>query len=655
MGAGVSEETEGVGSGPEGNGAGIDLTAAALALAGASREEANAFLKDQRALIAKQCALADDQRQHLHEQLKQIHLDVWEKQLGVFLRVATAVVGVAFAAFVTFMVWDAAHSNDLVIDSFAVPPDLVARGLSGQVVAAKLSDRVATLQAQTTSPRPARSYANGLSEGLKLEIPETGVSLSELDRFLREKLGHDLHIGGEMMQTEKGVSLTARAGSTGSVTVTGAEFEIDSLVEKLAEKIYCITQPYRCSIWLLSHGRNDEGVAVLKTLATNGPDSERAWAYNGWGVNTTFFQGETEGLKLLRRAQTLDPDNFVVSANIAASEYRSGLMQDSQRDYGGTLALLLVHGKGYALPDRLESSEALYRAIELRNRGDLLEAAEQARHALKGGGSIGGALPVPSLLAEILAALHEPRAAGVVLAENPLTGPNIIPNPASLIGALRVLLVIPLEAQDWPAVLAVQDVASVVPAQVLAKYPKFANYGSLLLEPLRAEALAHMGQYAAAEGRLKQTPADCYPCLRARAQVAALQNQDAQADFWFTRAAVIGPSLPFAYAEWGAALLDRGKPDEAIEKFRLANQKGPHFADPLEGWGEALMAKNQSHLALAKFSEAEKYAPNWGRLHLKWGQALVYAGKKDDAKAQFIRAAMLDLTPSEKSELARHP
>ena len=47
----------------------------------------------------------------------------------------------------------------------------------------------------------------------------------------------------------------------------------------------------------------------------------------------------------------------------------------------------------------------------------------------------------------------------------------------------------------------------------------------------------------------------------------------------------------------------------AIAKFTLANQKGQHFADPLEGWSEALMAKNQSHLALAKFEEANKYDP----------------------------------------------
>ena len=100
-------------------------------------------------------------------------------------------------------------------------------------------------------------------------------------------------------------------------------------------------------------------------------------------------------------------------------------------------------------------------------------------------------------------------------------------------------------------------------------------------------------------------------------------------------------------------MLTRGQSDAAIAKFDIANQKGPHFADPLEGWGEALMAQNQSHLALAKFEEADKYAPNWGRLHLKWGEALVYAGKAYEAKAQFARATQLDLTAADKVELAR--
>src|SRR4051812_16203111 len=136
-----------------------------------------------------------DQRHHLHEQLKQIHLDIFEKWLGVFLRLATAIVGVAAAGAVSWLIWQASHSNGLRIEPFSVPPDLAARGLTGQGGAPQLLDPLGGVQRQTYSARPAKSYANAWGEhGIKLEIPETGMSLSELDSWLREKLGNDARI-----------------------------------------------------------------------------------------------------------------------------------------------------------------------------------------------------------------------------------------------------------------------------------------------------------------------------------------------------------------------------------------------------------------------------------------------------------------------------
>ena len=112
-------------------------------------------------------------------------------------------------------------------------------------------------------------------------------------------------------------------------------------------------------------------------------------------------------------------------------------------------------------------------------------------------------------------------------------------------------------------------------------------------------------------------------------------------------------SIPFAYSDWGATLLARGNLDGSIEKFKLANSKGPHFADPLEMWGEALMQENRSDLALAKFEEANKYAPNWGRLHLEWGKALMYLGRGAEGRQQFSISARLDLSAADAAALAR--
>ena len=644
----MSEGKEATATKSESNGGAIDPTAVALALAGASRDTADAFLNKQAAFLDVQGALAAAQLGHLHEQNKQIHLDIWEKVLGVFLRLATAFIGLAAAVGAGWLIWNAVSSNDLVIDAFQVPPDLAARGFSGPVMAAKLSDKIAAMQAQTVSQRAPKTYANGLSEGLKLEIPETGVSLSELDRFLRQKLGHDLHIGGEMVHAGNGIALTARVGKDGSATVTGQEAEMDTVVQKLAEQVYRITQPYRFAAWL-SPERVEERVALFKQLAGSGPASERAWAYVGWGVAATQFQDRQAGRALYLRAQALDPNNYLIAGLLASNDDFLGHAEESLRGYQRTLALSSAHGRDYSPPERIEFASHGYRAALLSAQGALLEAAEEGR-LFTAGGPVSIALNAPGMPVGALYALHQPSAARAELAAYPATA-SIGQSSSTYSNAiLRARLSAALAERNWSAAVAMEGEF----VALASRFPGFADEKRTVRDPMIALALAHMGQFAAAEARLRPMPGDCYRCLIARGEVAAMRGQHARADFWFARAVSIAPSSPYAASEWGQALLERGQPDIAIEKFQLANQKGPHFADPLEGWGEALMAKNQSHLALAKFAEADKYAPNWGRLHLKWGEALVYANKKDEAKAQFARAAALDLTPAEKSELARH-
>jgi predicted Zn-dependent protease len=219
----------------------------------------------------------------------------------------------------------------------------------------------------------------------------------------------------------------------------------------------------------------------------------------------------------------------------------------------------------------------------------------------------------------------------------------------AVIQANRILLheLIATEEEDWRGVLATGT--SVMP--LLKSYPAMRQGFLVEQVPLEAYAEARIGNIARAETLIAATPPDCDFCMMQHARIAEMRDQNARAAWWFGRAVADAPSIPLVHATWGQALLARGDADGAIVQFRIANQKGPHFADPLEGWGEALMAKNQSHLALAKFAEADKYAPNWGRLHLKWGEALGYAGRKDEAKVQLARAAQLDLAASDKSEL----
>jgi len=52
------------------------------------------------------------------------------------------------------------------------------------------------------------------------------------------------------------------------------------------------------------------------------------------------------------------------------------------------------------------------------------------------------------------------------------------------------------------------------------------------------------------------------------------------------------------------------------DRFKLkgANQKGPHWADPLKAWGDVLAKQGKIKDVLTKYDEALKYAPNWAAL-----------------------------------------
>ncbi len=640
LGASMAEESEGSDAGAEASGAGVDPAAVALALNGASRERADAFLKKQEALI-------EDQRHHLHEQFKQLRLNIWQQRLGVLLRIGTGFVGLAIAAGIAFMIWDASRSSGLLIEPFSVPPDLAARGMTGEVVAAKLLDQLSQMQAETNSARAAQSYTNDWGRsGLKLDIPETGISFTELNDFLREKLGHDTHITGEIVRTASGVSLTARAGGAGAQSATGSEADLDALMQKSAESIYRLTQPFRYGMYLASHDRVVEAIAVFQAVAKSGSRLDRAWAYPYWALLVGEEDGVAAELPLLQKALEQEPDNLQAYLVAGTAHDRTGLPEQAQRDWKEVFRLLSNDRLGMysaAAASRLKPEAQAQLDLET---GDFHDAAQEQAIYIR---SAPAAAPIVSAaLAGVEAGAHDLAAARAALSDTASYQLDF-QHGATILQIIRATMLIDSEAQNWDGVLS--DANAIAP--MLQKYPGMRSFLPTVTAPLMAQAEARLGRMPAAEARIAATPADCYDCLITRARIAELEGQHAQADGWFARAIDGQKSIFFAYAYWGEALLARGQPDAAIAKFTIANQKGPKFADALEGWGEALMKKNQSHLALAKFAEAEKYAPNWGRLHLKWGEALGYAGRKDEAQKQYALAAGLDLSAADKAELMK--
>jgi tetratricopeptide (TPR) repeat protein len=614
-----------------------------LALGGADREEANAFLRQQTLLSQNQNALIADQRHHLREQLKQIHLDIWEKRLGVWLRAATFCVGVAAASGVAMMVWQAAHSSGLIIEQFTVPPDLAAKGLSGEAVAGQILDQLTRMQDVTISSRPPQTYARYWGENAKVEIPETGISIDEFQKFLRGWLGHDTRISGDVWHTPTGLAVAVRTNGTGGEPATGSEADFDDLMHKAAELVYASTQPYRYANYLDRNYyrpgvplRIAEAEAIYNRLIYDPDPLERGWAWNGLGTIAYSIHGnDQEASRLYHKALSAQPDLVIAYSALIGTEERLGhaeaALQAAQNyrrltsNVTGSYSVAEWQGDFSTEASLCErAAEAPIRFRQVANRDQYRDCVTRA-----------------------LALQHDGDAVRKWVKDMPPTE-----TVASAGRRPFVMLRVYAALEQWNAIVASEAAAEQAYIKALPGWDLRTGIG-LQMRPLLAMAKAHLGDFRAAEALIGATPSDCYDCIRYRGAIASLAGDGRRADYWFSRAVDAAPSISMANEDWGRSLMVRGKPDDAIAQFKLANQKGPHFADPLEGWGEALMAKNQSHLALAKFAEAEKYAPNWGRLHLKWGEALVYAGKKDEAVMQFARAAQLDLTSSEKSELTR--
>lgn len=537
--------------------------------------------------------------------------------------------------------WNASRDSSLVIEAFTAPPDLDAQGLGGETLAGLMLDKLATMDAQTDSFRSQETLKNDWSGDIKVEIPNTGISIGQLDRGMRAWLGHQTRVAGSIFHRGDKLVLALHGSGGLAQEFSGPADALEPLLQQGAEAVYHATQPYQFSKYLEEHGRTAEALAVAREDAARGPASERAWGYSQ--VNNLLYSSDIPGaLEAGRRAVELDPENSLALLNLSGAQLLLGHDEDGVRNLarGGRMAA--------AGGSRLSNAGILFGAVNIIGyddmSGDYLTAlrffsSPQAEISYYGYTEL-----VPGMRASELAHLHEVSAAAAV--------PGVLPDtdlPKYLSFWNKEYLPAydrAVESQDWPAALA--DLEEVDHAAATQGYlGSFAR--QRILPALRAQVLARLNRFAEARQALAALPLDSYLCIRARAIVEALAGDAAAADRWFGEALRQGPSLPFAYYEWGQAKLARGDARGALALFRQAEKKQAHWADPYKGEGDALTQLNQPGDALDRYAAALEYAPRWGALQLAWGHALDTLERHDEARAKYRAAAGMDLTAADRT------
>jgi tetratricopeptide (TPR) repeat protein len=614
--------------------------AAGLALAAASREKADAFLD-------AQTAVARLQHEHLHEQrglqishLKWRRFNDWAR---AGWQVMLALLGALAVAAIATALWDASRADGLVVDAFTVPPDFAKLGLSGDVVADDVVERLGAIRksAMTISYSITNDVSAERANEIKVDIPETGISVSDAWRYLRHWLGHERHLTGSIRGLEDGrIALALSLDGADAMTETGKLSDLPSLEAKAAEDVFAAFDTVNYINYLDSIGRRRDAMETAAQFVRVAEGQLHADSYNLWGYTTVYATGDIGlGLARVRIAMNIDPRLAVTHVMAARFDFFLGHDEDRLAEDRTVLSLrnedqLPAHQHG-GFEQMQQQASAQIALLQ----GDFANGRYwSCSHSC----TWSGLLVTKAIMA---ARLHD-----IALARKRL-GEGLAAGETTSTDVSEARFDIDSAEGNWSAAAADAEGISVY-ATLPGVSPKFiAITQATYAAPMLAVAQARAGRFAQALATIDTTPRDCVACETARGDIEALRKHWTGAAAWYANAVKLAPSIPFANAAWGAMLMRAGQYDAAVAQFREANVKGPHFADPLEMWGEALMLKNRSDLALAKFEEANKYAPNWGRLHLKWGEALAYTGHKDEALRQFAKAKSLDLSAADAATL----
>ena len=560
------------------------------------------FLRDQSALLTTQTAEIEEQRairlSHLHSQSREGRLRRFGQRLRNGMQVFTAVVFTVVGVGLCVMVHDAFTARSVVVEPFDTPPALLARGLSGKVVAGDLLDELTRLQTATRGSVAKRHLSNAWTGDIKVEVPETGLSLGDIDRMLKARFGHDLHIQGDLVQTDTGgLALTVRGDGLLPKVFAGGPGDLDKLTAQAAEYIYGQSQPSLFAVYLSNAGRNADAVAFAKAAYATTSAEDRPYLLNEWAnalANTGAPPQAT--MPLYREALKQKPDYWVAYNNVMNNQL---LVGDEEGAWRTQEAMRQAAGgrPGRAPELYYQNSDVLTWNLQAWQAAVVADVA--ANRGIGTGTSANG----PSV-ADVDIRLHDDADAEFQLqtAQGDAKDPSIAAVTHFVHGRIAT------EAGDGARAAAEMEAFAAAFADPIVA----ANYAGYPCWVAPAEELAGHPDKADAALKAGGRFVDCY---RFRGDVLGHRGDWAGAQKAYAEAVAIAPDLPAGYYSWGLALARHGDLAGALAKLQAANQRGPHWADPLKAWGDVLARQGRWKEALAKYDAALKFAPAWAELH----------------------------------------
>jgi tetratricopeptide (TPR) repeat protein len=555
------------------------------------------------------------------------------KDLFLYLFLFPFVIALFFG-FVVFL-YREVKRQPLIIDPFIVPAQIGNLGLTGDVFASRIKDRLHELarMARIRSSELEDDFVLPKEAGLSLdlEIPGTKVGLKTIVEIVRALFNkYPIRISGDVVLPAAS-SLTATGDASIAIRITrnnrsreplrvaSPPDSVDAIVHDTAEAILRHINPFQLGAYYRQSGNEGAAESIWQAIADD-PSHQarrRALAIGSLGFLLQRRGKPEEAIALFQKAIALHPAYPPFYNNWGNALRDQKKHEDSIAKYR----------KAIELDSRFAFPQANWGNV-LRDQGNFAEAALKFQKAIDLDPQFSGAYSAWGYSLQRQEKLEDAIAKYQKAIE-------LDPKNAAALN-------------NWGNILREQQ----KPDDAIAKYrlaidadPAYAsphrNWGDVLRDQENFEEAALKFQKAT---ELDPKFADAY-----HGWGYSLQRQGKPEDAIakYRKSVDLDPKNAAALNNWGNILREQQKPDDAIAKYRLAIDADPAYAAPHNNWGNALRDQGKFEEAAARYHKAVDLDPTYAWAYNNWGYALEMQGQLDEAVSKYQEA--LDLDPGIKS------
>jgi tetratricopeptide (TPR) repeat protein len=472
------------------------------------------------------------------------------------------------------------NKKSVAIDQIEVPKSLQDNGISGQVVANRIADRIHEIQ------RVAKVQGNesGVEIGatqIDFQVPVAGISFKTIVKYLKQLFGKsDRRINGEIV-IDKGAMLMQLRNNSGRSTPLlsiGKEVPLTDLIKLAAEEILLLSNPLLMAQFRYFEEVQakdfDKSLKAIKYTLANTNNEDRKRAYLIWGNILT-------SLRKFDDAESKYENSIDIDNNFAAAYNAWGNSLRNQRKFK-------------------ESEEKILEAIRLNPHFDFAYANLGLVYADKKMFSI---------------AIDHANKAININPHNSNFYSNLCYYQRELgkydIAKNSLILAIDRDPNAvWPYI------------QLASTYRRMRRRSEALSILRQAKDVdKYLPNIEAVEGDILTDECDYFGAID-KYKLAIKK------DHYFY----------WAYLGWANALKRLNLADKAIEKIKEAVANEPTFGNAFILWGDCLCDLNRYGDAMEKYKKAIDLEPWIPEASLGWAMALASQFKYDDAKNKILES-----------------